>query len=161
MSLHDAILLLAASGHLALCLASISRAGKNPLALPLALLTFDLFGWTFATFCNHQFPAARETWRAIDVVFTSLTPALVLGLVLAFVGKTRRFRVLLLASYAFFSALAVSSGTAFFVSWGSAWIESRAWAFLFLAAWAPTFAIELWLLVVHLRRCADAEEQAR
>ncbi|MEO8796523.1 MAG: hypothetical protein ABI551_01435, partial [Polyangiaceae bacterium] len=137
MGLRDWTLLLAATGHLALALASISRAGKNPLALPFALLAFDLFGFTFATFCNHQLPAGHQAWRATDVVLTALAPAFIFNLVLTFVGKTRRLRVPRAAAFAFFGVLAASSATALFASSGRAWIESRAWAWVFLGAWIP------------------------
>ncbi|MEO7111068.1 MAG: ATP-binding protein [Polyangiaceae bacterium] len=161
MGFRDWTLLFAATGHLALALASISRAGKNPLALPFALLAFDLFGFTFATFCNHQLVGAHEAWRTADVVLTALAPAFILNLVLTFVGKSRRFRIARVLTFALFGLLALSSATAFVTASGTAWIESRAWAFVFLAAWAPTFVVELWFLWAHLRSSADVEEQAR
>ncbi len=158
MGFRDWTLLIAAIGHLALALVSLARAGKSPLALPLALLAFDLFGWTFAVFCNHRFDST--TWRSLDVVFTSLTPAFVLHLVLVYVGKLRALRLVLRLVYAAFGALAISSSAALVSTSGSAWIESRAWAVVFLAGWIPTIAGEIWLLVRHLR-AGDSDEKAR
>jgi signal transduction histidine kinase len=159
MSLRDWTFLLAAVGHLALALLSTSRAGKSPLALPLALLAFDFFGWTFASFCNHQF--GGSLWRPLDVLFTSLAPPLVLHVILTFVGRLRPRLALLRATYVAFGALAASSAAGFFTAWGSSWIESRTWVALFLAGWIPTVVYEVGLLVTHLRSGGDADEQAR
>jgi signal transduction histidine kinase len=158
MGLRDWTFLVAAVGHLALALLSTARAGKSPLALPTALLAFDFFGWTFATFCHHRLDS--PLWRALDVIFTAVGPAVVLHVVLAFVGKLRARRAILRAAYVAFGALALSSTPAFFVAWDG-WIESTAWAALFLAAWIPTLVYELVVLVSHLRAATDADEQAR
>jgi signal transduction histidine kinase len=159
MAFRDGTLLVATVGHLALAYLSMSRAGKSPLALPVALLAFDFFGWTFAVFCNHQL--GSPLWRYVDVVFTSLAPAIVLHVVLTFVGRLRARLPLLRASYIAFGGLAVSSGAAFFTGWGARWIESRTWVALFLVGWLPTFVYELALLVRHLRSGGGADEQAR
>ncbi|AKU97336.1 Flagellar sensor histidine kinase FleS [Labilithrix luteola] len=129
------------------------------MALPLAFFAFDSFGWTFASFCNHQF--GNPVWRVLDVVFMSLAPAVILHVVLTFVGRLRAWMTLLRATYAGFGALALSSVTAACSSWGVAWIESSGWAVLFLVAWLPSLVFELWLLLAHLRSGIDADEQAR
>ena len=159
MGPRDGTLILAASGHLALALLSTSRAGKNSLALPFALLAFDLFGFTFATFCHHQFGGLQ--WRVLDAFFTSLAPPLVLHVVLAFVGRLRARRAALRATYIGFGALGASCVAAFFSESANAWIESPSWAALFLAGWIPTFVGEIVLLVAHLRAGGDADEKAR
>lgn len=159
MNARDWTTLVAALGHLALGLVSLSRIGKSPLALPLALLALDFFGWTFAVVCNHQF--GDPLWRCLDVVFTSMGPAIVLHFVLAFVGRTRAQKRLLRASYAAFGALALSSTTACFSGWGSAWIESATWIGLFLGAWLPTLLIETLELIRFFHSVGDADEQAR
>lgn len=159
MSFRDWSLLVAAIAHLALALLSVSRAGKNPLALPLSLLAFDFFGWTFATLCNRQL--VSPLWRPLDMVFTALAPPLVLHVVLTFVGKRRANGRALGLAYALFAALAVSSVPAFFTRWGVSWIESPVWVALFLGGWLPTAIWELWFLLRHLRSGVDADEQAR
>jgi len=153
---RDASFIAAAVGHLALAFLCVSRGGirgrKGPLAFPLALLAFDLFGWNFAVFCNHLMPSAA--WRVLDIVFTALAPPVVLHVVLAFVGRLRARRLLVRAFYAGYGLLALSSVA-------SAWSESRGWAAVFLAGWLPTFVYEVWLLVRHLRSSGDADEKAR
>ena len=64
------------------------------------------------------------------------------------------------AGFLAFGALALSSATGFFVRWGHRWIESEAWAALFLAGFGaePTLAISLVWLVRH--PCAARSEQA-
>ncbi|WP_394845822.1 ATP-binding protein [Pendulispora brunnea] len=156
LDFRDATFLLAAVGHLALAILCVSRGGirgrRGPLAFPLALLAFDLFGWTFAVFCNHLAPSAA--WRALDAVFSALAPPVVLHVVLAFVGRLRVRRLLVRALYAGYALFALSS-----IATTS--IESRAWAAVFLAGWLPTFVYEVWLLVQHLRASGDADEKAR
>ena len=75
MSFRDWTFVLAAVGNLALALVSTARAGKSPLALPLAMVAFDFFGWTAAAFCHHQLGGAA--WGALEAKFTALSPALV------------------------------------------------------------------------------------
>ena len=153
---RDTTFLAASVGHLALAFLCLSRGGirgrKGPLAFPLALLAFDLFGWNFAVFCNHRMPSSA--WRAMDIAFTALAPPAVLHVVLAFVGRMRARRLLVRALYAAYALFGLSS-LAF------AWSESRAWAAVFLAGWLPTFVYEVWLLARHLRSSGDADEKAR
>lgn len=159
MSLRDSIFLLAALGHLALAMVSLARVGKSPLARPVTLLAFDFFGWEFAALCNHRFGGVY--WRVLDATFTALGPALVLHFVLSFVGKRRAQRRFLYVAYSVFVALAASSLSSFFWSWGAVWIESMAWASVFLAAWLPTLVWEVGLLVKYLRSGVTEDEQAR
>jgi two-component system sensor histidine kinase HydH len=159
MDFRDWTFLVAAVGHLALGLLALSRNGRSPLALPLSLLAFDFFGWTFATFCNHQF--GSPLWRCLDVVFTAMAPPVVLHVILTFVGRLRARRTLIRLTYGAFGLLATSSISAALTAWGGAWIESRAWVLFFLAGWVPTLLYEIGLLVRHLRSGSDAEEQAR
>lgn len=159
MSLRDALFLVAAVGQLALALATLSRAGKSPLALPVALLALDFFGWTFATFMNHRY--GGPAWRSIDVFFTTLGPAPALHVVLGFVGATRARASLLRATWGLFGAFALVGAASLHAPWGSGVVESPAWAAAFLAAWLPTLVLELWLLVRHLRTSADPTEKAR
>jgi signal transduction histidine kinase len=159
MGWHDGMFLLAAIGNLALALLAVSRAGKSLLALPLALLAFDFFGWTFAAFCNHRF--GSPLWRCLDVVFTALAPPVVLHVILGFVGKTRERRALLVGAYTAFGLLALSSTSAAFSAAGVGWVESRAWSVLFLVGWLPTLVYEIVLLAGHLRSGTDPDEQAR
>ncbi|WP_394835283.1 ATP-binding protein [Pendulispora rubella] len=153
---RDVTFIAASVGHLALAILCVSRGGirgrRGPLAFPLALLAFDLFGWSFAVFCNHFMPSAA--WRAMDAVLSALAPPVVLHVVLAFVGQLRVRRLLVRGLYAAYALFALSSIA-------TAWVESWAWAAIFLAGWLPTFGYEVWLLVRHLRSSGDADEKAR
>src|SRR5437660_2594934 len=98
MTARDWVLLIAATGHLSLALLATFRGGRSPLALPVALLCFDLFGWTFATFGHHLFGAPEWGW--LDATATALSPPFVLHVVLAFIGEVRGRMRLLRATYA-------------------------------------------------------------
>lgn len=131
-----------------------ARVGHHdPVALPLALLSWDLAIWTLATSLFTM--TGEPAWHWLDVTFSPLTPPLALHLVLAYTGATRRFAVVLRLAYAAFGLLALSSALAFVAPWARAWVGSGAWSIAYLAGWAPLVALELALLVQALRRSRD------
>jgi two-component system sensor histidine kinase HydH len=149
----------AALGHLALAILSVARGRQSVVARPLALLCFALFGWNFAPLAERA--SGAEPWGVADAVLTAMSPPLMLWLVATFVGGRRAHARLVAAGFVVFGALALSSATAFFARWGHRWIESEAWAAVFLAAWGPTLAVSLAWLVRHLSRSRQADEKAR
>jgi signal transduction histidine kinase len=100
-------------------------------------------------------------WVVLDAMCTALSPPLALHLVVTFVGASRAHLRLVVASYIVFGALAASSGAGCIATWGRTWLDSTAWAAIFLAAWVPTLVLVLVLLVRHLVRSGDADEKAR
>jgi two-component system sensor histidine kinase HydH len=159
MGAREWMCLLAAMGHLALASLSLARGRQSVVARPLALLCFALFAWNFATLAAHV--SGSPMWGVLDAVFTALSPALLLYLVATFVGARRdRVQVVISASVVF-GALALSSAIGFFAPWGREWVDSTAWATVFLSAWAPTLGISLAWLVRHLTRAPEPEEKAR
>ena len=159
MIARDWMYLFAAAGHLTLAVLSVSRGSRSPIARPLALLCLDMFGWCFASLASHL--ADAQIWVVLDAACTALCPAFALHLVVTFVGASRAHNRLVVASYVAFGALAASSGAALVAPWGRAWLDSSAWAGLFLAAWVPTLVLVLTLLVRHLVRTQDPDEKAR
>ena len=159
MTGRDVSLLATSVGNFAVALVAVTRGGKSPLALPLAAMAFDLGAVFLATLLDHLAPSGP--FDALDATLTSLAPALVVHVVLAFVGRTRSWRPLLAVTYVFFGAFAVSSATALVSVEARAWIDSNAWAAMFLAAWTPLLAIAVFVLVRHLRLAADEDERAR
>ena len=159
MIARDWMYLLAAAGHLTLAVLSLSRGSRSPIARPLALLCFDMFGWCFASLASHLTDA--PVWVVLDAMCTALSPPLALHLVVTFVGASRAHLRLVVASYIVFGALAASSGAGCIATWGRTWLDSTAWAAIFLAAWVPTLVLVLVLLVRHLVSSGDADEKAR
>ena len=159
MIASDWMYLLAAAGHLTLAVLSLVRGTRSPIARPLAILCFDMFGWCFASLASHLTDA--PVWAMLDAAFTALCPALALHLVVVFVGATRVHLRLVVAAYVVFGALAASSSAGCTAAWGRRWVDSTAWAAIFLAAWLPTLVVVLVLLVRHLVRSSDADEKAR
>ena len=49
MNVTQAVSVAVCAGQLALALVGIARATRSPLAVPLALLCLDIFGWTGAS----------------------------------------------------------------------------------------------------------------
>jgi two-component system sensor histidine kinase HydH len=159
MGAREWMSLLAAVGHLALASVCLARGRQSVVARPLAVLCLALAVWNFATLAEHV--SVGPWWEVLDAVFTALSPPLLLYLVATFVGARReRVRVVVAASLSF-GGLALSSAIGFFVPWGRAWVNSRAWAIVFLAAWAPTLATALGWLVHHLAKAPEPEEKAR
>lgn len=153
--------LLAAVGQLSLGVTALVWGRRSALARPLAGLCFVLFGWNFATLCNHVFEG--DAFVALDSAFTALSPPLVLEVVLTFVGGTvshRRTRALV---WLLFGGLAMASIVAplLLPRAGIAWLDGPSWAGAFLALWLPTMVLQVVLLVRHLRQSNDPTEKAR
>jgi two-component system sensor histidine kinase HydH len=159
MGAREWMCLLAALGHLALAILSLVRGRQSVVARPLALLCLALFGWNFATLAEHV--SGAPAWGVFDSVFTALSPPLLLQLVATFVGGWRARARFVAGAYVVLGALAVSSATGFFSVWGRAWVDSRAWATVFLAGWGPTLALALAWLVRHLVQARQPDEKAR
>lgn len=158
-SFRDWMSLLAAVGHLSLAVTAMAFGGRTPLARRLALLCFVLFGWNFATLAQH-FVGGR-TFTVFDSVFTALSPAAVLEVVVTFVGKARRHRLARVLAWLAFGGLAVASlGGLVSQAWLD-WLDSPSWALLFLASWVPTLLFEVVLLARHLGRSINQREKAR
>ena len=151
------LLLSAACGHLALGLVAVLRGGRSALAVPLALLCFDLFAVSLTTLGLRV--DESTAWLLADGVFTSLGPGIALHFVLAFTGRLKKQRWLVIAAYA---ACALLAGSAVYrVGLPSEDPSLGAWSVAFLALWIPLLAHQLTLLVLHLRRSTDADERAR
>jgi signal transduction histidine kinase len=146
MSASEWISIVACAGHLSLALLVLLRGGSSPLALPIALLSLDLFGWNFAAFAYGH--SGATVFRYFDRSLSPLTPPLALHVVCAFVGKARKLRYLLFAAYVAFAALVFR-------------IDERDWGSLFLSGIAITMVPALTLLLVHLWRTDDPLERVR
>ena len=151
--------LLACAGMLVLAFLVLLRGSRSPIALPLGLLCIDLFVWNFATLAFGV--SGKPAWHWLDVTFSPFTPPLALHVVLAFVGRVRRLRWVLVCGYGLFGLLSLSSAAAFVLPAARRWIESSQWSMAFLAGWMPMLVLELTLLVRHLRQASSMDEQMR
>src|SRR5260221_110469 len=143
MTLHDKLGLIGCAGQLALSFLLILRRQRSALLFPLALLCIDVFAWNFADLAWEL--TGTRTWRTLDTAVSWLTPPLGLQFVLAFVGRTRSMRPLLVVAYVFFAQLPF-------------WADTPGWDLVFLAGVVPLVAICLGLLVIHLVRTTDPNE---
>src|SRR5229473_5692500 len=143
MTLHDKLGLIACAGQLALSFLLILRRQRSALLFPLALLCIDVFAWNFADLAWEL--TGNRTWRTLDTAVSWLTPPLGLQFVLAFVGRTRSMRPLLVVAYVFFAQLPF-------------WADTPGWDLVFLAGVVPLVASCLGLLVIHLVRTTDPNE---
>ena len=151
--------LFAAIGHLSLAVTALVSGRRSALARPLAALCFVLFGWNFATLAEHLI--GGPTFAVLDSAFTSLSPPLVLEVVLCFVGQLRRQRLARVLVWLVFGALSAVSLLGVVSPEIATWIDSPRWAAVFLLGWVPTLAFDLFVLVRHLRGAGDLAEKAR
>lgn len=138
-------------GVFALALLSLQRVGRSPLALPLALLCFDLLVWNAASLAYDATGDLRLRW--LDVSTSPLTAPLAVELVLAFVGERRRWRPVRIVYWAWFGALALLSAVI-----RDGFAGSRLWAALHLAGLLPAMGFAVLLLARHR---SDGLERAR
>src|SRR5262249_4462255 len=100
----------AATGQLALGLLAARHATRSPVALVLACLCFNVFGWTAAGLAYES--DQQIGWRLLDPTLSPFTAPLVLHLALVFTGRRRRFRWALGMAYGALGALAATAAPA-------------------------------------------------
>jgi two-component system sensor histidine kinase HydH len=160
MTAYQIMSLAACAGGLALALLCLARATVSPLALPVALLCLDIFGWIGAGLAHDV--SGDAGWRWVDHALTPWTPPLALQFILAFVGRRREFRTTLRLVAVVGAGLSAVSAAAFFVPAVQPFIGSPAWSILLLVILAaPTMVFAGMLLSRHLRESADADELTR
>jgi signal transduction histidine kinase len=146
MDAHGVMTALACAGDLAFGAVAFLRRSKSPLAGLIALLFLDAFSWNFATLAYEL--SGRAYFHFVDRLFSSLMPALALHVVIAFIGRARKLRLLWVAGYVVFGSVGLFVG-------GDAWWKA-------LAALGPLAGlVAVALLLRHRRRTTDASERAR
>ncbi|HEX9619983.1 MAG TPA: ATP-binding protein [Polyangiaceae bacterium] len=136
----------AAACHVGFALLVWRRRGKSPIAPVLSLLFLDLAAWNFAAAAGRL--SAYGVWHRVDHAFASLTPALVLSVVVEFVGKRRRLSWVVVVVF-------VAAGTLVLLAAHPRWGEGL---LVFAVAVALASAA---LLLRHLLATDQAEERAR
>lgn len=159
MALSEWIYLAACVGHLALCFGVLLRGSRNSLALPLGLLSLDLFVWNFAGWAFLMSKAL--VWRHVDMVFSPFTLPLWFHFVLVFAGRGRTWRLPLIGAYALSGFLSLWSLGSVFIPELDALQRGKAWSLIFLAGIVPVLSASVVVLVVHLRASVNLEEQMR
>jgi len=152
--------LAACVGQLALALLCVARATRSPLALPLALLCLDVFGWTGAGLAYDVSKVPQ--WHWIDHALTPWTAPLLLQFVLVFVGRRRELRATLRVVSILSGVLCAASASAFFLPAVRPYITgSGVWTPSLLSIEIPTIVFATILLMRHLRESTDAAERTR
>ncbi len=159
MTAYQWLSIVTCAGHLALAILSVLRSARSPLAPPLAALCTVMFGWNFATLA-HQLSGQPE-WRYLDVSISPLTAPAALHVIVTFVGERRRLGRVLLLSYLVLGGLGLLSLSAFIWTWARGFAGSIGWALLHVLFVVPVLLLGVGLVLRHLRRQSDAEEQMR
>jgi len=146
-------------GQLALALVGVVRAARSPLAVPLALLALDVFGWTGASLAYQLSGVPAFHW--LDHALVPWTAPLALHFVLVFVGRRRALRRVVHAAGVAGAALSLVGLLALAVPAARDFIASPWWARSLMSAAIPAMVFALWTLVRHLRESTDATEKAR
>jgi signal transduction histidine kinase len=159
MTASQSVSLAACVGQLALGLLCVVRATRSPLAVPLALLCLDIFGWTGAGLAYDL--SGDAPWHWLDHALTPWTAPLALQFVLVFVGRRRALRRTLVVVAAPCGLLSAASLASFFLPSASRFIGSEPWSTLLVSLAIPTMIFATILLGRHARESTDAAERTR
>jgi two-component system sensor histidine kinase HydH len=156
---HGWVTLAACAGELALALITLLRGAPSRLALPLALLSLDLFFWNFATLAYEI--SGIPAWHWLDHATSPLSAPLALHFAIIFAGRRRQLRWIIALAYAAFGLVSAASALAFWFDWGRAFTDSPFWAGAHLGLLVPVVLLGVGCLILHLRRSTDPDERSR
>jgi len=159
MNVYEAVTAAVCLCQLGLALFCLSRTARSPLALPLALLFLDIFGWSAAGFAYEESRALP--WRLLDHMLTPWTAPLALNFTLMFVGRRRALRPALYVAFVSGSAVSAVAASAFFVPSIRPFIGSTPWGVALLSVAIPTMAFAIVVLARHLRESTEPTERIR
>lgn len=159
MTLYAWISALAAAAGLALAALAITRAARNPLSLPLALLAANQLVWNTATVF---FVGAQDgAWRWLSAIAAPLFPPAALWFVLVFVGRLRALRWVLAAVWVVYGLQSVAAVVLFAAPQLAPAGALGALSLVHLACDLPLLAFALVLIRQHARRSSDRSERSR
>jgi signal transduction histidine kinase len=168
MNASEIVGLAACIGQLALALLSIARATRSQLAVPLALLCLDIFGWMGADLAWHVSGVAAFHW--IDHVLTPWTAPLALQFVLTFAGRRRALRPALfvacgtavgLSLVVVRDAIVEGPATLFTVPRLLPFLRPAPWSLTLMSVALPTMVFAMFVVGRHMRDSVDPIERAR
>lgn len=151
--------LLAATMGLVLAALAVSRGASSPLGRPLTLLAFVQFAINAAS--AGDVITRQPEWPWLGAIAAPLFVPSAFDFVLCFLGKRRSWRVALRGTYAFFGAQALLAAADLATDRVNVPGGLHTFAWLLLVPALPLVAVGLWLLAVHRRETASAEERAR
>jgi two-component system, NtrC family, sensor histidine kinase HydH len=154
MGLHDWATLAAATGQLTLGILTTLRGGQSPVATPLSLLCFCIFGWN--VFDLLFVVSGDRAWNLLDHVLSPFTSVLLLHFVLVFTGRRRRLRRMLAVFYALAALLSASAVPGFFWAPAMQFQLSEAWSVVHLAIALPAVGICVGSLLAYRSESGDA-----
>jgi signal transduction histidine kinase len=142
-----------------------SRSRGSAVARPLSALCIVLFGWNFCVVARRLARAsggeASDAFEVLDAVFTALSPPLVFEVVLAFLGETKRHRIVRGILWVVFGGLAAGALGGLALPALLRWLNEASWSVVFLSGWITSFVQAVLLLGRYIRRTDDAREKAR
>lgn len=156
---HHWLSLAACLGHLGLFALTVWRGWRSPLALLLGLLAIDLFAWNAADVAEDL--SANLAWDWLDAVAASLAMPLGFHFVLAFTGRVRGGRLWIIASYAFFSTLALGNLAPFLWAEAASFADSNTWRLLVMVGVLVEVPVCAFLLWKHHRSALQKIERWR
>ncbi len=164
MSTIDSVTLVACAGTLALGLVVALRGGRSPLAMPLALplvlLTLAVVCWSFGALAYRT--TGQLAWHLLDISTAPFCIPLTLHFALAFTGRVRQWRTLVIVTYLVFGAYALLSGlSGHWPALAPLGKDVYPWSRVTIAAAVVAVTASFALLIVHLGSAADRDERAR
>jgi two-component system sensor histidine kinase HydH len=162
MSTLHWVTLIACVGELAVVVLVALRGFGSPLALPLFVLSVDLFTWNFAQLAYQRTGEIR--WHLLDMIASPLGVVLAFVFMLRFVGRSRQLRWTIRVAWLQYGVLAGLAFAGLFSLRARELVLAsltRQWSWVFLSGLVPLSALTVALLVVHLGRVASVEERNR
>jgi two-component system, NtrC family, sensor histidine kinase HydH len=140
------------------------RGGRSPLAMPLALplvlLTLAVVCWSFGALAYRT--TGLAAWHLLDISTAPFCIPLTLHFALAFTGRVRRWRTLVIVTYVVFGAYALLSGlSGYWPAVAPLGADVYPWSRVTIAAGVVAVISSFALLIVHLRSASDRDEWAR
>lgn len=148
---------LAATSTVVVVALALSKNSNPTFRLPLVLLAVDQFAWNAASVAGEL--TRDPTYKWLGAVVTPVFGPLLLHYTLAFTGRLRRFRGLLLASYGLFAAEALLV----VVDWVSAGLDLGLGTHALVAGSSsvPIAVFGAFLIRAHLRDVVSESERQR
>lgn len=159
MSWTDLFALAACAGHFSLFALATRRISKSPLALPLALLAIDMFTWNLADLAERW--SGNASWDYVDVTASSLLAPIAAQFVVRFVGKSVKYKRIMLVLYVWFGGIALLCALSLFSDPVRRVVDSSWRTYPVLLTAAPTAIFTIALLASHRKHAITEDERSR
>jgi two-component system, NtrC family, sensor histidine kinase HydH len=147
--MNESLSVLSCAVHLALAVFTVLCRTRSSITVPFALICIDFFAWNFA---SVAFDLSNHIgWFFLERATSPYCAPIALHLILAFTGRLRRLRWVVIIAYASFAAISMPALLAFYVPWARDFTISSWWAVAHLSGVVVSVGYAGGVLVHQLR----------